>query len=97
MKTTLIASFAALAFAAPAAAAPAGGITLGGQQTAPAVELVHGNHRDCRLGPGGRWHYHWRGEWHACGRRPSGPWIWHFEGGRWGWWHPRERRWHERD
>lgn len=81
-----------------ASAAPLGGLAAGASADAGIVHQIHdGNvHRSCQRGPGG-WHYHsrWRGRV-AC--RPVSPgklWIWRSEGSRVGWWHPRERRWHD--
>ena len=79
-----------------ASAAPLGGVAGGGAVADTSlVEKVHDFHRACVLGPRG-WHYHSR----LYGRvvcRPPIPgryWIWRSEGGRTGWWHPRERRWY---
>ena len=62
------------------------------------VQLIHdGNrHRACELGQRG-WHYHnGRGDRIDC--RPRRPgllyWTWRTEGGRSGWYHTREHRWH---
>lgn len=95
MRKLIAAAVVTAAFALPAAANPAAGVATGTQPGAnTAVELVHGWHRGCERGPRGFWHYHDRFGAHACDPRPVGPWIWHFEGGRWGWWHPQHRRWH---
>ncbi len=99
-KSLLIAAgmIGAGVFAATAAnAAPLGGI---GGATAPAADsgivLVHGSHRACSVGPAG-WHYHSRFRDRRIACRPPSPgrlFIWRSEGGRQGWWHRNERRWH---
>ena len=86
--------------ATAASAAPLGGI---GGTTGPSdsgiVQKIHdGNtHRACLLGPGG-WHYHTRFTHRRVSCRPVSPgklWIWRSEGGKTGWWHRNERRWHD--
>ena len=84
--------------ATAASAAPLGGI---GGSAAPATEsgivLIHGSHRVCERGPAG-WHYHSRIRDRRISCRPPSPgrlWIWRSEGGKTGWWHRNERRWHD--
>lgn len=50
--------------------------------------------RDCVWVNGG-WHYGRPGKYIVC--RPHSPgrgWVWHSEGPRHGWYHPRHKRWH---
>ncbi len=79
-----------------AAAAAPGGIRLDTGVDAPSlVDKTHGGHRACVAGPAG-WHYHAgrRGNVRvACGRSPGRGWAWTYRGGRYGWWHGRDRRW----
>ena len=81
-----------------ASAAPLGGIASGGNTVDSSLVLqIHGTHRVCERGPAG-WHYHTRFTHRRVACRSPSPgrlWIWRSEGGRTGWWHPRERRWHD--
>ncbi len=102
MKMSVIAAAGLLAsglFAASAAsAAPLGGIAAGGNTAnSGLVQQIHGTHRVCERGPAG-WHYHTRLTHRRIACRPASPgrlWIWRSEGGRHGWWHRHERRWHD--
>ncbi len=83
-------------FASAAGAAPLGNFSKDAAPSAdPLVQLVHNVHRACSVGPNG-WHFHTRrGVRVACRPvRPGRYWTWRSEGGRNGWWHSRERRWH---
>ena len=102
MKTSLLFVAGVLAtglISTTAGAAPLGTFAKNAiTSDAPLIELVHnGNgHRACELGQRG-WHYHnRRGDRIEC--RPVRPgyryWVWRSEGGRSGWWHSNERRWH---
>jgi hypothetical protein len=103
MKKSLVIAAGLLAsglFAATASAAPLGGLgSNGAVDDAGLVQMVHdGNtHRVCERSARG-WHYHNRsGGYVSC--RPRRPgllyWTWRNEGGRSGWWHRRDRRWHD--
>lgn len=89
--------FVLLAGVGSAQAAPAGGMLkpLSGA-TEVGIVKVHGVHRSCELGPRG-WHRSLpSGRRVEC--RPARPkgwfWIWRSEGGRHGWYHRKEKRWH---
>lgn len=98
MKLTKVVALAAFALVAPAAANAA---PVSGLGTAPAVKdgaliKVHGVHRSCELGKYG-WHRSppGGGRIECRPHRPRGEfWIWRSEGGRHGWWHRHEKRWH---
>jgi hypothetical protein len=101
MKKSLLVAAGLLAsglLASTAGAAPLGGLGTSGASTdSGLVQKVTGTHRACAHDSRG-WHYHSRFIHRRISCRPARPgalWIWRSEGGRVGWWHPRERRWHE--
>ncbi len=99
-KSVLVAAgllTAGLFAASAVSAAPLGGIAPGSSAVeTDLVQKVHGSHRACESGPAG-WHYHSRFRDRRIACRPTSPgrlWIWRSEGGRVGWWHRNEKRWH---
>ena len=98
MAATLLAAGTMLS-AAGASAAP--GTALGGIKgnVDSNLQLVHGRHSTCQLGPAG-WHRSpRRGVRIACApprtKRPPGLyWSWRKNGPNWGWYDSRRRRWH---
>jgi hypothetical protein len=100
MKKSLIvaAGLMAAVVAAPASAAPLGGVV--GDIIAAEGSLVEKTQfvygYTCASGPRGWFYRNRRGELISCRpRRPLGfGWSWYTEGGRSGWYHGRDRRWH---
>lgn len=93
LRMALAAATLALGTSA-ALALPAVGPSTLTADTAPTIELVTHNGTNCHLGAAG-WHYHWKGQRHACVGKPAGGyWSWVYRDNRWGWWHTREKRWH---
>jgi hypothetical protein len=99
MKKTLFiaATFLAAVLASSANAAPLGGVIGGGVSDDSIVEKAqHAYGYVCSYGPRGWYSRTRRGELVSCRpRRPLGfGWSWYTEGGRSGWYHSRDRRWH---
>jgi hypothetical protein len=100
LKKSLIIAAALLAavVASPASAAPLGGVVGGAISVDGSLveKTQHAYGRVCGYGPRGWYYRNYRGEIISCRpRRPMGfGWGWRDEGGRSGWYHGRDRRWH---
>jgi hypothetical protein len=100
MKKSLIvaASLMAAVVSSSANAAPFGGVPAAPvAQDSGLVETVqYAYSRVCSYGPRGWFYRNYRGEIISCRpRRPIGfGYSWREEGGRSGWYHGRDRRWH---
>jgi hypothetical protein len=99
LKTSLIVAAGLLAavVAAPASAAPLGGVAGAVTTDGSLVEKTqHAYGRVCSYGPRGWFLRNYRGEIISCRpRRPVGfGYEWREFGGRSGWYHGRDRRWH---
>ena len=101
MKKSLLIAAGLLAsglLVSTAGAAPLGGLGTSSPSTdSGLVQKVDGSHRACTRDSRG-WHYHSRFRDRRISCRPRSPgrlWMWHTEGGRSGWWHRNEKRWHD--
>jgi hypothetical protein len=100
LKTSLIVAAALLAavVASPASAAPLGGVAGATVKTDGSLveQAQHAYGRACSYGPRGWFYRNYRGEIISCRpRRPVGfGYEWREFGGRSGWYHGRDRRWH---